>query len=299
MSSDDGSPSTDNADAVEVLEFPTIDLDPLETAVSRCNRLFAFAPQLKPDDTMLAAHKQMEEEIEDAVDALERAQKKLKRVANTLHELTMSTAVRLPSLLSGDHWYEETDLLFLSDVDVRHMLASNPPKDMACFSAYIERTLHANVVDFWQACTDTAEDEELPERNPTLRKAGKVAGFHLLVWAKIDLLRIEDRAPVSEDDAIYYSRLVNQAIERLLLRQANYGYEFPFSGAFPNYYNVARARCDLYAEWHDSDCSESGFGDSIQVHGNAQNADPCWHGHNADLMVALNKAAYREIKQNV
>ncbi|KAK5676829.1 hypothetical protein LTS10_010593 [Elasticomyces elasticus] len=294
--------------AISVSGVPEIDLEPLDAVVARCNNLFTFAPYLEPDDVMLANRNQMQEQVSEASEALERARTTLSRVTKTLHEATFAAAMRVPSLLSGNRWYEA-----LWHEDVRQMLKVKPPRDTAHFHSYVKRILNASVDDYSRRYRATPHYAiQFPPREPEFARrsvglicnllkmdAGKAAGFHLLIWGKIKLLRNYDDSPVDGGDANRYRSLFDRAIEALLKRQRYSGYAscVSVSEPFPDYYDVARARRDLYAEWHHTDCDEDEIkeddDDSPRIPGQ------CWHRNNEALMVSLNKHAYCEVKQNV
>ncbi|KAK3629923.1 hypothetical protein LTR22_021705 [Elasticomyces elasticus] len=299
--------------AISVSGIPAIDLEPLDAVVARCNDLFTFAPHLEPDDAMLANRNQMQKQVSEASEALERARTTLSRVTKTLHEATLAAAMRVPSLLSGDHWYEDTDLLSLWHEDLRQMLKVKPPRDTAHFHAYVKLVLIASVDDYSRRYRATPHYAiQFPAREPDFARrsvglicnvlkmdGGKAAGFHLLIWGKIRLLRNYDNSPVDGIDANRYRPLFDRAIEALLKRQRYSGYAscVSVSEPFPDYYDVARARRDLYAEWHHTGCDEDEIReddeDSPRIPGQ------CWHRRNEALMASLNDHAYREVKQNV
>ncbi|KAK5730202.1 hypothetical protein LTR15_000136 [Elasticomyces elasticus] len=299
--------------AISVSGVPEIDLEPLDAVVARCNNLFTFAPHLEPDDAMLANRDQMQEQVSEASEALERARTTLSRVTKTLHEATLAAAMKVPSLLCGDHWYEDTDLLSLWHEDLRQMLKVKPPRDTAHFHAYVKRMLTASVDDHSRRYRATPQYAiQFPAREPDFARrsvglicnllkmdGSKAAGFHLLIWGKIKLLRNYDDSPVEGIDANRYRPLFDRAIEALLKRQRYSGYAscVSISEPFPDYYDVARARRDLYAEWHHTGCDEDEIREDDQD--SPRIPGQCWHRRNEALMASLNDHAYREVKQNV
>ncbi|KAK5719729.1 hypothetical protein LTR17_015180 [Elasticomyces elasticus] len=307
------------------------DLTGLNEAVGRYNNVNNFFPLSHVSSEVLAQRTVLRTKVEGARAALIKAVADIDSATRQLHEVAAGDSSRLPSLNQHGHWYEQGDLLSLSEEDIGKALKAHPPTDAAHFANYVR----SRISDSIDTCAREAPairqawdhskrgDSEYGywkvDRNPTFaRKAlrliftllqikdgGAFYAFHELGWAKANLLRLDWYLPVTLAEIETQGNLVDHTIEVLLdnashtevSMRLDLGMFGQVSFKTATYYNEAQASHMFDSVWEQRECEEDDeafYKDIYDARG--KSVGGCWHAYNEHLTEMLNEHAYEEVE---
>ncbi|KAK5704822.1 hypothetical protein LTR97_001931 [Elasticomyces elasticus] len=314
------------------------DLNPnltgLNEAVVRYNNINKFFPLTDVSSEVLAQRTVLRTRVEGARAALIKAVADIDSAMRDLGAAAASDSSRLPSLNQHKHWYEQGDLLSLSEDDMCKALQAHPPTDAAHFANYVR----SRISDSIDTCAREAPairhawdhskrgDSEYGywkvDRDPTFaRKAlrliftllqikdgGAFYAFHDLVWAQANLLRLDWYLPVTLADIETQGNLVDHTLEVLLdnashnevAMRVDLGMFGQVSFKTATYYNVAQASHMFDSVWKQRECEEDDeafYEDIYDARG--KSVGGCWHAYNEHLTGMLNEHAYEEVEHCV
>ncbi|KAK4953404.1 hypothetical protein LTR10_009114 [Elasticomyces elasticus] len=315
------------------------DLTGLNEAVSRYNEVNNFLPLVNPGSEVLAQRTVLRTKVEGARAALIKAVAEIDSATRDLHAAAVSDSSRLPSLNQHVHWYEQGDLLALSEEDMCKAIKAHPPTDAAHFANYVR----SRISDSIDTCAGEAPALRLAadhshrgdsdygywkvKRNPVFaRKAlsllctllyiedgGLYHAFHELVWTKANLLRLDWYLPVTLDEIETLGNAVDVIIETLLSTAhhspvAETPMAFnpgllslrPVTIKTAGFYNVAQARHMFETVWEHRECEEDDPSFYMDINdARGKSVGGCWHAHNEHLTDLLNEHAYEEVEHRV
>jgi hypothetical protein len=199
-------------------------------------------------------------------------------------------------------------------------LTSRPPTDAEHFANYIRSTTEDNIRRTKKRYAHLTNGLEgggayrVARLITVLLSNSKSAApaLHTLVWFKARVLRLNPRR-VDRTDLKKLCPRVDAAIVQLLEHevwaptffdiQSDISIDvLPTDLVFPEHYDCASARRELWHAWLEFDCSfvASHRRNAIEIVDEVgRKAGPCFHAHNRRLLELLNEHAASEIEHNV
>ncbi|KAK4902557.1 hypothetical protein LTR27_000494 [Elasticomyces elasticus] len=312
------------------------DLTALNEAVKCYNSVLNFSPLTDVDLEVLAQRIVLRKELGKAHKTLAQVMRAIDVATKNLHDAAARDSTLLPGLNLHLHWYEQGDLFELSFDDMCGALAVHPPTDAAHFARYVRSCISKSIDNCAQDAPAARLAADHSRRGESdygywkvdadpgfARKAlrlilellyiedgGVVAAFHELVWAKVNLLRLDWTLPVTLKDIETLGNAVDRIIEILLgtaQQSPSAGIPIIFKPELfdlgpvtiksANYFDVVRMSHLIDAAWKERECEQDDpefYMDITDIRG--KSVGGCWHAHNENLTELLNEHAYDEIE---
>ncbi|KAK3629466.1 hypothetical protein LTR56_018005 [Elasticomyces elasticus] len=303
----------------------------LNDAISRYNSVNDFSPLSKLSSKILAQRTLLRAKLESARAALFKTVTEIDSITRDLHRAAASDSSRLPFLNQHEHWYEQGNLLALSEDDICNALEAHPPTDAAYFAHYVRcritecidvcareasnlrlRATHPGPAWYWKVDPDPAFARKALRLICMLlyiETDGLFYAFQELVWAKANILRLDWYLPVTLAEIETLGNAVDTIIETLLnaahhapVARRRTSFEpglldlprIPVKTAV--FYNVAQASHMLDTAWEKRECESLDPAFRMDITDNrAKSVGGCWHAYNEHLTEMLNGHAYEEI----